>query len=94
MTLAQFEFCATILFVAQVFVRVKKRMEDKMKVRLILVLGLVLLASACATVKPATATEADQDSAYIYNVETGAFGRATRIIWVNPPKHKAQDSKD
>lgn len=69
-------------------------MKTELKIRLILALSLLLLASGCAVVQPATATEADEDSAYIYNVENGAFGRATRIIWVNPPKHKSHDSKD
>ena len=67
-------------------------MKIDMKIRLILALGLLLLASGCAVVQPATATEADEDSAYVYNVENGAFGRATRIIWVNPPKRKNKDS--
>lgn len=69
-------------------------MNTVAKVRLTLVLGLLLLASGCAVVQPATPTEADEDSAYVYNVENGAFGRATRIIWVNPPKNRSKDSGD
>ena len=59
-----------------------------MKIRLILALALLFLASACATVKPATATEADSAAAYMHAVENAAVGRAARIIWVNPPRNK------
>ena len=65
-----------------------------MKFRIILLLSIVLLSSACATVKPATATEADPASAYMYRVENANFGTATRIIWVNPPKNKDLVKKD
>lgn len=69
-------------------------MKTDVKIRLILALSALLLASGCAVVQPATPTEADEAAAYIYNVENGAFGRATRIIWVNPPKSKREDSED
>lgn len=62
--------------------------EDAMKIRLILALALLLLASACASVKPVTATEADSSAAYMHAVENAAFGRAARIIWVNPPRNE------
>lgn len=60
--------------------------EDAMKIRLILALALLFLVSSCATVKPATATEADSAAAYMHEVENAAFGRAAQIIWVNPPR--------
>ena len=69
-------------------------MEDIMKFRVFLSLSLVMLCSACTTVKPATATEADPASAYIYQVEKASTGTATRIIWVNPPKNKDLVKKD
>lgn len=60
-----------------------------MKTRLLLALSLTFLVSACATtVKPATATEADASAAYMLAVENAAFGRATRVLWVNPPKNE------
>jgi hypothetical protein len=61
-----------------------------MKIRFLLTLSAALMLSACATstVKPAIATEADSAAAYIYAVENAAFGRATRILWVNPPRNK------
>lgn len=64
-----------------------------MKTRLILLLGLAFLLNACAAIKPATATEADSASAYVHAVENSAFGRATRVIWVNPPDNKDFDRK-
>lgn len=59
-----------------------------MKIRLILALALLFLASACATVKPETATEPDAASAYIQAVESIASGRAMRVLWVNPPRNQ------
>lgn len=60
-----------------------------MKIRLILALLLTFLVSACATtLKPATATEADPAAEYILAVENAAFGRATRVLWVNPPRNE------
>jgi len=65
-----------------------------MKTRLIIALGIALLIlNACASVKPATAVEADKASAHMYQVENAAFGRATRIIWVNPPENKDLEDK-
>jgi hypothetical protein len=66
-------------------------MEDIMKTRFMLIIGLLLLCSACANtpkVKAALATEADPAAAYIYAVENSAFGNATRVYWVNPPRNK------
>ena len=63
-------------------------MVKTMKIRLIIAMALVLLCSACASVKPATATEADEASAYMYHVEEANKGRAARVIWVNPPRNK------
>ncbi len=61
-----------------------------MKTRLTLVFGLILICSACTAIpiQPATATEADAAAAYMYAVENQAFGRATRVYWVNPPRNK------
>jgi hypothetical protein len=68
--------------------------EDIMKTRLIVVLGFaLLLLNACATVNPPLATEADEAANYMLNVENQAFGRATRIIWVNPPEEKDLENK-
>jgi PBP1b-binding outer membrane lipoprotein LpoB len=59
-----------------------------MKTRLLLIAGLIMLCSGCSVVQPATATEADRASAYIYQVEQANKGRASRVIWVNPPRNK------
>ena len=61
-----------------------------MKTRLTLVLGLILLCSACTAVpiQPATATEADLATEHIWIVENNAFGRASRVIWVHPPRNE------
>jgi starvation-inducible outer membrane lipoprotein len=64
-----------------------------MKTRLILLVALALLLNACATVKPATATEADASSAYMHAVESVATGRATKIIWVHPPSNEDLERK-
>ena len=65
-----------------------------MKARILLLLAAVAMCTACASVKPATATEADDASAYIYQVEQANKGRATRVIWVNPPRNKDLEDKD
>ena len=65
-----------------------------MKFRLLISFSLVLICSACSAVKPATATEADPASAYIYRIELASKGRANRIIWVNPPENKDLVKKD
>ena len=65
-----------------------------MKVRILIVLGLLAICTACASIKPATATEADRASAYMYQVEEANRGRATRVIWVNPPRNKDLEDKD
>lgn len=66
-----------------------------MKTRILLALSLTFLVSACATaVKPATATEADTAAAYMLAVENAAFGRSTRVIWVNPPKNKDLEANE
>ncbi len=66
-----------------------------MKIRLTILLGLAfLLLNACATVKAPLATEADQAAQYMLEVENQAFGRATRVIWVNPPEDKDFENKD
>ena len=64
-----------------------------MKTRLILVLGLFLSCSACTIVpaQPSTTLEPGSATEYMYTVENQAFGRATRIYWVNPPKEKDFD---
>lgn len=59
-----------------------------MKYKLLFLLFLTMLCSACASVNPATATEADAASAYMYHIEEANKGRASRIIWVNPPRNK------
>ena len=65
-----------------------------MKTKLLFLLALIMFCSGCASVQPATATEADAASAYIYNVEAANKGRASRIIWVNPPRNKDLVKKD
>lgn len=66
-----------------------------MKTRIVLAFLLVMLCSACNTmpVQPATPTEADAATAYIHAVENNAFGTATRVIWVNPPRNKDLEDK-
>ncbi len=84
--LANTQNIATIVFVDKTVPLLPS--GDSMKIRLLLSLALLLLCGACTVIKPATATEADPASAYIYHIEAASKGRATRIIWVNPPRNK------
>ena len=59
-----------------------------MKIKFALGFALIVMCSACSTFRPATATEADRASAYIYHVERINKGKASRVIWVNPPRNK------
>lgn len=65
-----------------------------MKTKLMFLLALIMLCGGCAAVQPATATEADAASAYIYHIEEASKGRASRVIWVNPPRNKDLVKKD
>ena len=65
-----------------------------MKTRLLLIASLIMLCSACSVVQPTLATEADPASAYMYRVEKANKGRASRVIWVNPPENKDLVKKD